>query len=217
MSLQARILDDFLVCRTRVYYAAHPERYRARRVPDMRQSERRGREFIRLLFEELDFLQGRNVVLRKVSCDEEGRKYSVVFADLERELELTCVPDGIVIVLLRGGTIRSLVLEVADTDCATVIARRHLLPRLILYMIATHLEYGTVSAGLYVSLAPLSTPPALLLAGRERSTTRPVERLLSRAADLVERDEPAPPSGGRSPCGHCVYAPACVHRDAAGD
>ena len=182
----------------------------------MRYSERRGREFIKLLFEELSSLQGQNVVLRKVSCDEEGRKYSVAFTETSRELVLTCRPDGVVIVLLGGGVIMSLVLEVADTDCATVIRRRHLLPRLVLYMIATYLEYGATSAGLYVSLAPLSTPPALLLVGREGATVRPVERLLSCIADLVERDEPPPPSSKRPPCGHCVYAPTCVYRDVAG-
>uniref|UniRef100_A0A7C1T5F6 Dna2/Cas4 domain-containing protein n=1 Tax=Thermofilum pendens TaxID=2269 RepID=A0A7C1T5F6_THEPE len=205
-----------MVCRARAYYAARPERYWARSVLDMRHSERRGREFIRLLFGELGSLRDRNVVLRKINCDEEGRRYSVVFADQERELELTCTPDGVVLVLLGGGAVRSLVLEVADTDCATVVGRRYLLPRLILYMIATYLEYGVVSAGLYVSLAPLSTPPALLLTGRKGATARPVERILSRVADLVERDEPVLPSGGRPPCEHCIYAHACVYRDAAG-
>ncbi len=215
--MPARILDDFMVCRTRAYCAAHPERYRARGVPDMKLSERRGREFIRLLFEELGSQRGWNAVLRKVSCNEEGRRYSVAFADPERELELTCVPDGVVIVLLKSGAIRSLVLEVADTDCATVIGRRYLLPRLILYMIATYLEYGAISAGLYVSLAPLSTPPALLLVGREGATARPVESLLSRVAELAERDDPPPPSSERPPCGHCVYTPICAYRDAAGN
>ncbi len=191
------------------------DRYRARRVLDMEYSELRGRMFVRLLFARLDALQGQNVVLRKVDCNEEGRKYSVAFTGLRREL--VCKPDGVIVLLLRNRVIRSLVLEVADTDCATVIGRRHLLPRLILYMIATYLEYGAVSAGLYVSLAPLSTPPALLLVGEEGATTQPLERLLSRIAELVESEEPAPPPSGRRPCGHCVYAPICEYRDATSD
>jgi len=209
-SLPARILDDYMVCRTRAYYTAHTEQFRARRILDMEESEKRGNIFVKMyLIPALEKLSSEEGMLNKLvkveNCNEENRVYYIAYEDIDKEIG--CKPDMLAIALLNKKMLRVIVFEVADTDTSTILKTRHVLPRILLYLMATYLHYGVPSVGIYVSLSPKSNPPALLLIPRKKAMTK-LLTLLERIRELLELEEPPRPPN-KLPCGHCVYASIC--------
>lgn len=208
--LPARILDDLMVCRTRAYYAAHPEAYKPRRIPDMEDSERRGEQFVRVFFsklKEINRSSSLNEIVKLEDCNREGKKYYLVYSDLEKEI--SCKPDAILIINIYSKTLRALVLEAAETSTEVILKDKHVIPRILLYMMSSYLYYGVASAGLYVSLSPDSKPPAVLFIQRRTLGGKMV--FLERVKELVEATEPPAPKGN-PPCSHCVYASICRFR-----
>jgi len=206
--LPARILDDYMVCRARAYYTAHPESFRPRRIPDMEDSERRGRLFVSKYFipkiRELS-KEAYHEVLKLEGCDEENKVYHLVYKNLDKAI--TCKPDLVSIVLLHGGIPRTLIFEVGDTGVDVVLRRKHVLPRILMYIVATYLYYGIPSVGFYVSLSPRSSPPSIILSPRG-SSNRKLAYILEEVSKLVSATEPPKPSR-RPICSHCVYVSIC--------
>ena len=209
-SLPARILDDYMICRTRAYYTAHPESFKPRRILDMEESRKHGEVFIRsYLIPEIRKLTENTVGKshkHEVMKLEESKKYYLIYKGLEKEI--TCKPDMVVIILFHGKLLRILVLEAAETDSHTVLRKKHIIPRILLYMIATYLHYGIPSAGLYISLSPKSSPPVIALIPRRTMRTRKLVQILKDIRDLVISKEIPKPS--KNPiCSHCVYKSIC--------
>lgn len=207
--MPARILDDYVICRTRAYYTAHPESFRPRRILDMEDSERRGKIFVNEHFipriRDLSKEGAYHKILKLEECDEENKVYYLVYRDLDKTI--ACKPDLVSIVLLHDGTLRALVFEVADTDVNIVLRRKYILPRILLYTEATYLYYGIPSVGFYVSLSPRSSPPSIILLPKGNSN-RKLVRILEGVSKLVSATEAPKPS--RKPmCSHCVYASIC--------
>ncbi len=212
-SLWARILDDIMICGTRAYYSIHREEFRARRMLDMEESERRGEIFVRMyLIPRLKKMSletinrnYKNRLLKVEECNEERRVYHIVYEGLDKEIG--CRPDMLAILLVHGKLPRTLVFEVADTDVITVIRNKHVIPRVLLYMMATYLYYGIPSVGVYVSLSPSSNPPALLFLSKGENPGK-LLNLLDKIKELQTLSEPPKPPE-KPPCGHCVYATVC--------
>ena len=208
-SLPARILDDYKVCRARAYYTAHPESFKPRRIPDMEDSEKRGKAFIGKYFiprlEELSKEKTSHKILKLEDCNEENRTYYLACEGLDKEI--ACKPDMVAIISFYDDLLRTLVFEVADTDTGTVLRRKHVMPRILLYTIATYLYYGIPSVGFYVSLSPKSSPPSLVLVPKGGSSKRLI-RVLEEVGKLTSvTDVPKP--RGKPMCSHCVYTPIC--------
>jgi len=208
-SLPARILDDFMICRTRAYYTAHPELFKPRRILDMEDSEKRGETFVRRYFipkiRELMEEITAHKILKLEDCNEEDKKYYLVYKGLDKEI--ACKPDMVVITLFYGKLLRTLVFEVADTDTNTVLKRKHIIPRILLYIIATYLHYGIPSIGFYVSLSPKSSPPSIVFIPKGSSSRRLI-RILEDIRKLISATEIPKPS--RKPiCSHCIYSSIC--------
>jgi hypothetical protein len=197
-----------MVCRTRAYYTAHPESFKPRRIPDMEDSEERGRVFVskhlapRVL--ELSKECAHSRVLQLIDCNEEKRAYYVAYEGLDRGL--ACKPDLVSIVLLRGGILRTLVFEVGDTDTGTVLRRKHVIPRILLYMLAAYIYHGIPPVGLYISLSPKSSPPALAIVSKSGRVG--ISRILREVSEIVSAPSTPEPLG-KPACSHCVYAPTC--------
>ena len=209
-SLPARILDDYMVCRARAYYTAHAEEFRPRRILDMEESEKRGNIFVKMyLIPALERVSSEEGILNKLvkveNCNEENRVYYIAYEDIDKEID--CKPDMLAITLLNSRVFRVIVFEVADTDTSTILKTRHVLPRIILYMMAIYLYYGIPSIGVYVSLSPKSYPPALLLKPRKKAVNKLLV-FLEEIKRILELEEPPKPSS-KPPCGHCVYASIC--------
>ena len=209
--MPARILDDLVICRTRAYYTAHPETFRPRRIPDMEDSEKYGEVFVRRYFipklEELSREVAIHTILRLEDCNYINKEYYLSYDGLNKEI--ACKPDMVAIVLLRSKIPRTLVFEVAETDAAIVLRRKYVIPRLLLYMLATYLYYGIPSVGIYVSLSPSSSPPAVLFLPKG-GVGRGLTRYLNEIRDLACLDSIPPPSK-RPACSHCVYASICKY------
>ena len=207
-SLPARILDDYMVCRTRAYYTAHPELFKPRRIPDMEDSEQRGRVFVsRHLIPSMQRVSAEAFpcrILKLEDCNEESRTYYLAYKDLDKEI--ACRPDMVSIVLLRGNFLRALVFEVGDTDVDTVLRKRHVIPRILFYMVAAYLHYGAPPIGFYVSLSPKSPYPAIALVSKRGRVK--LSRLLKEIGKLASLAE-APTPAGDPACSHCVYTPIC--------
>ena len=213
----ARILDDIMVCRARAYYSLHPKEFKARRILDMEESKGRGEVFVRMYLApklkevSLGTMKGglENVLFKVEDCNEEGKTYSIVYEGLDREIR--CRPDMLAILLVHRKLPRVLIFEVADTNATTVIRSGHVIPRVMLYMMATYLHYGTPSVGVYVSLSPSSNAPALLFVSRGRDP-RKLLSLLDEVRELQTLSEPPKPSR-KPPCRHCVYATTCRYAE----
>lgn len=207
-SLPARILDDYMVCKARAYYTAHPELFKPRRVPDMEDSEKRGRAFVRnyLIPKMRELLNNATTgkVLLFVDFNEARVAYYLAYKDLEKEI--VCKPDLVSIVLLRGGLLRALVFEVGDTDVDAVLRRRHVIPRILLYMVSVYLYHGVPPAGFYVSLSPKSSPPSLAIVSISGRVG--LSKILENVSKLISAPE-IPKPAGKPTCSHCVYTPIC--------
>jgi len=219
-SLPARILDDFMICRTRAYYTAHPELFKSRRIVDMEESEKRGEVFIRRYFipkirKLVDKAVEKNYkheILKLEDCNKENKKYYLIYKGLEKEI--ACKPDMVAIISFYGKFLRTLVFEVAETDTHTVLRRKHVIPRILLYIIATYLHYGIPSVGFYISLSPKSSPPTIVFipkGGKQQKGTTRIRKLIQILEDIrnlvLATDVPKP---NRNPiCSHCVYRPIC--------
>jgi len=125
-SLPARILDDYMVCRTRAWYTAHPIGSKPRRIQDMEDSEKRGSAFIgHYLIPKLEEHfrstdRGYIDIVDKVDCNKENRIYYLEISGLEREVG--CKPDSLLVLSLHG-ILRLLVIEVADTNVQTILSK----------------------------------------------------------------------------------------------
>lgn len=209
-SLPARILDDLMICRTRAFFTSHRRKYVSRRIADMEDSEKRGESFIKsYLFSRLKSPETEE--LNQILRADVKKEYYIVYGD--PGMELICEPDAALVIkiysrILRA--IRAIVVEVSDTDSNIILARRHVIPRILLYMAATYLHYGVASAGLYVSLSPKSDPPAVLFI-QKRTGGRELTKMLDRVIELLEASQPPAPRG-EPPCNHCVYAGICIFR-----
>ena len=212
-SLPARILDDYMICRTRAYYTAHPELFKPRKIVDMEDSEERGRVFIkRCLIPKLrEYSESeigrkyRNEILKLEDCNEINKKYYLKYEKLEKEIG--CKPDMVAIILLRNKLLRLLVFEIAETDTQTVLNKKHVMPRILLYMVATYLHYGVPSVGFYISLSLKSSPPALLFVSKGK-LARGLSKKLEEIRKLVSLENPPKPT--KKPiCSHCVYTSTC--------
>jgi hypothetical protein len=211
-SLPARILDDYMICIARAWFTAHPEMRKPRKMPDMEDSGELGRVFIsKYLIPKLEEYSktagGKygNELVSIIDCNEENRIYYLKYEGLNKEIG--CKPDMVAIILLRKKLLRLLVFEVAETDTLVILCRRHVIPRLLLYMVATYLHYGIPSTSLYVSLSPSSSPPALLLVSRGRLAKK-MHSVLEEISKIALLDTPPKPS--KEPvCSHCVYASTC--------
>lgn len=198
-----------VMCRTRAYYTAHRGAYRSRRVPDMEESKKLGERFLEELEEELE------------AVGSAGATNSLLLVELEEELKLLhkdlgvplgCRPDAIILLALRKGALRAITIEVAETEIATVWRAKHVLPRVLLYTLATYLYYGIPSVGIYITLTPLVSCEALALLLRPNGgECGKLVRLLNDLKDLLELKEPPLPRGS-PPCHHCVYTHVCYYR-----
>lgn len=207
--MPARILDDIMVCGTRAYYTAHYERYRARGIVDMKDSEIRGRAFVEHLQRALEGAGAKDMSNDVVEFWD-NRAYYLAYDGLEKEI--ACKPDATIILLLGKRMLKGIAIEAADTDVNTVLREKHLVPRLLLYMAAIYLYYGVPSATLYVSLSPLSKPPAALFLVKDRSKQRKEAARIGVYLDWVREllQSEKPPTPKRNPiCSHCVYAHIC--------
>lgn len=210
--MPARILDDYMICIARAWFTAHPEMRKPRKMPDMEDSGELGRVFIsKYLIPKLEEYSrtagGKygNELVSIIDCNEENRIYYLKYEGLNKEIG--CKPDMVAIILLRKKLLRLLVFEVAETDTLVILCRRHVIPRLLLYMVATYLHYGIPSTSLYVSLSPSSSPPALLLVPRGRLAKK-MHSVLEEIRKIALLDTPPKPS--KEPvCSHCVYASTC--------
>ncbi len=208
--LPARILDDLIICRARAYYVAHPEQYKPRRIPDMEDSKRRGEEFVgKYLLPKLENLKrcgSLNRIMKLEDCNKEDKKYYIIYSGLKREI--TCKPDAVIILLLKGKILRTIVVEVADTDAKIILEKKHVIPRILLYMLATYLHYGVPSVGLYISLSPVSSPPVIMFLLKKRSKKITIIKYLEEVKRVLQSEEV--PSPAKKPiCSHCVYASIC--------
>jgi len=213
-SLPARILDDLKICRTRAYYTAHSETYRAAKMKDMEESEELGKLFIEeeLLpkLNELDSEGFINEVINMFSEDRGLPSLNVVYAGIDRVIK--CKPDALLLlsVGLNIHKITALNIEVSETNTQTLLTKKHVIPRLVLYMASTTLYYGVPSASLYISLSPSSKPPAILFINIKGNLVQ-VERLLDEVKELLDMEEPPKPFR-ITYCHHCVYSRVCWFR-----
>lgn len=198
-----------MVCRSRAYYAARPEVYKPRRILDMEDSRERGRIFVEeLLIPTLRELAAESSLNRVVKeYDGAGKEYCLTFKGRGLDVVFICRPDAVIITSLHGKLLRVLVLEVADTDTTIVLKEKHVIPRILVYMMSTHLHYGVPSAGFYVSLSPSSSYPALLFTFKG-GVSRKLVKLMEEVATLTSLNK-APRPAGKPPCSHCVYARKC--------
>jgi CRISPR/Cas system-associated exonuclease Cas4 (RecB family) len=208
-----------MICRTRAFFTAHRRQYMSRRILDMEDSEKRGERFIKdYLFPKFESLETEklNYILK---ADTE-KKYSIVYGDSEttkrsynygdQGVEVICEPDAVLVIKVYNRILRAIVVEISDTDSNIILARRHVIPRILLYMAAAYLHHGVVSAGLYASLSPKSDPPAVLFI-QKRSGGRKLTKTLDRVIELLKATQPLAPEGN-PPCNHCIYAGICMFR-----
>jgi CRISPR/Cas system-associated exonuclease Cas4 (RecB family) len=196
-----------MICRTRAFFTAHRREYISRRILDMEDSRKRGVSFIKgYLIPKFESLETEK--LNRMLKPDTEEKYSIVYGD--QGVEVVCEPDAVLVIKVYSRILRAIVVEASDTDTKTILARRHVIPRILLYMAAAYLHHGVVSAGLYVSLSPKSDPPAVLFIQR-RTGGRKLIKILDRVRELLEASQPPNPQGN-PPCHHCVYASICMFR-----
>ena len=208
-SLSARTLDDLALCRARAFYTIHKEVFSPREVLDMEESKKLGKDFVSSLKHEFSTQSNLNKALNTIMLFREEERYQLLYEGLSGYI--TCKPDATLILMLRNGLLRVLVVEVAETDVIAVLSSKHIIPRLVLYMSAIYLHYGIPPAGLYVSLSPASEPPALLFLPRGRVSKRLIS-MLEEVKNLIKLERPPLP-GKKITCSHCVYLHKCQYRE----
>ena len=208
-SLPARILDDLLVCKTRAYYTSKRTEYKSRKEHDMEISKKHGSAFIKnYLIPKIASLSASEESLNNILTMETEKTINICYQDLDKEI--IGVIDAVIIAKIRSTVLRVIIVEVADTDTNTFLKKKHILPRILIYMSAYYLCYGIIPVGLYISLSPGSDPPALLILSK-KILNKGLPRLLKKIKELSEMEEEPEPSGD-PPCSHCVYANICKFR-----
>jgi CRISPR/Cas system-associated exonuclease Cas4 (RecB family) len=175
----------------------------------MEESKKLGERFLEELEEELKVASSAGVTnsLLLIELEEELRLLRKDFGVL-----LKCKPDAILFLALRERTLRAITIEVAETDIATVLRTKHVLPRVLFYALAAYLYYGIPSVSIYATLTPPVSHEALALLLRPNGgECDRLVRLLNDLKELLKLKEP-PPSRGNAPCHHCVYAHICYYR-----
>jgi len=215
--LWARILDDVTVCRTRAFYTVHHSGFSR---ADLRESHRRGAEFVDELLRAIKDLSTKgteNRILSAISCDKSKTRFYIDYVGRNGDqYTIVCRPDVIIVCGYRGA-LRTLVIEVGETDIDTVLRYKHVFPRLLLYMLALYLHYGFPSIGTYVPLSSIqgNSSIALLLAVDSVDSSikcvRWLHSVLEKVVEICDLEFPPPPSS-RPWCCSCIYSRICPYR-----